>query len=129
MKREWEVDAAAIARFVHGTTVATNAVLEKKGAKIGLLATAGFKDVLEIGRQMRRAMYQLALRPETPVFLAPGAFRKEVRERVAATGEVLAPLDEASVERAIDELVADGVEAVAVSFLFSFLNPAHERRA
>jgi N-methylhydantoinase A/oxoprolinase/acetone carboxylase beta subunit len=129
MRCEWDVDAAAISRFVHGTTVATNAVLERKGARIGLLTTAGFKDVLEIGRQMRHAMYELALRPETPVFLAPGAFRKEVRERVAATGEVLVPLDDASVGRAIDELVAEGVEAVAISFLFSFLNPAHEQRA
>ena len=63
----------AIARFVHGTTIATNAVLERKGARIGLITTAGFKDVLEIGRQMRRAMYDLVLKPETPVFLAPGA--------------------------------------------------------
>ena len=67
------VAADRIARFVHGTTVATNAVLERKGARIGLITTAGFKDVLEIGRQNRRAMYDLVLQPETPVFLAPGA--------------------------------------------------------
>src|SRR5205085_2877612 len=115
-------------RFVHGTTVATNAVLEAKGAKIGLLTTVGFKDVLEIGRQMRHSVYDLILKPETPVFLAPGALRKEVGERVTATGDVLVALDESSVVRAVDELVGEGVESIAVSYLFSFLNPAHERR-
>ncbi len=128
MGESWHVDAAAILRFVHGTTVATNAVIEAKGAKIGLLTTAGFKDVLEIGRQMRHAMYDLILKPETPVFLAPGALRKEVRERIAADGSVLVPLDEASVASAAEELIAQGVEAIAVSYLFSFLNPAHEER-
>jgi len=128
MAAAWQVDARAIRRFVHGTTVATNAVLEAKGAKIGLLTTAGFKDVLEIGRQKRRAMYDLILKSEAPVFLVPGALRKEVRERIAADGSILVPLDEASVERAAAALVADGVEAIAVSYLFSFLNPAHEER-
>jgi N-methylhydantoinase A len=128
MRREWRVSPDEIVRFVHGTTVATNAVIEAKGAKIGLITTAGFKDVLEIGRQMRHSVYDLLLKPETPVFLAPGALRKEVVERLTATGEVLVPLDESSVMRAVDELVAEGVEAIAVSCLFSFLNPAHERR-
>jgi N-methylhydantoinase A/oxoprolinase/acetone carboxylase beta subunit len=128
MRREWRVVPDEIARFVHGTTVATNAVIEAKGAKIGLLTTAGFKDVLEIGRQMRHSVYDLLLKPETPVFLAPGALRKEVAERLTATGEVLVALDESSVVRAVDALVAEGVEAIAVSYLFSFLNQAHERR-
>src|ERR1051325_8539755 len=128
MQREWRVSGDGIARFVHGTTVATNAVIEAKGAKIGLLTTEGFKDVLEIGRQMRPSGYHLVLKPETPVFLAPGGLRKEVRERVTAIGEVLVALDESSVAQAVDELVAEGVEAIAVSYLFSFLNPAHERR-
>ena len=128
MQREWKVSPDQIVRFVHGTTVATNAVLEAKGARIGLLTTVGFKDVLEIGRQMRHAVYDLVLKPETPVFLAPGALRKEVSERITATGDVLVPLDEDSVARAADELVAEGVESIAVSYLFSFLNPAHERR-
>ena len=128
MAASWRVEPRAIRRFVHGTTVATNAVIEAKGAKIGLLTTLGFKDVLEIGRQMRHSMYDLILKPETPVFLAPGALRKEVRERVAADGAVLVPLDEASVERAVRELLAQGVEAIAVSYLFSFLHPAHEER-
>ena len=128
MRRQWRVPPDAIARFVHGTTIATNAVLERKGARIGLITTAGFKDVLEIGRQMRRAMYDLVLQPETPVFLAPGAFRKEVPERIGPAGEVLVPLDEAAVARAVGELAAEGVEAIAVCYLFSFVNPAHELR-
>src|SRR5690606_7727195 len=93
-----------IARFVHGTTVATNAVLERKGFKTGLITTAGFKDILEIGRQMRRTMYAVVLEPEVPVFLAPGAFRQEVRERVSACGEVIIPLDETSVREAAAKL-------------------------
>ena len=103
-------------------------MIEAKGARIGLVTTVGFNDVLEIGRQMRHKVYDLALKPETPVFLAPCALRKEVGERLTATGDVLVPLDESSVMNTIDELVADGVESVAVSYLFSFLNPAHERR-
>ena len=67
------LNSSDIERFVHGTTVATNAVLERQGAKTGLLATAGFADVLEIGRQMRTNIYELQLEPEAPVFLSPGA--------------------------------------------------------
>jgi len=129
MASEWGIAAEDVARFVHGTTVATNAVLERKGAKIGLITTQGFKDVLEIGRQSRRSVYSVMLRPETPAFLAPGALRREVPERVAATGEILVPLDEDALRREVTELAAQGVQAIAISFLFSFLNPAHERRA
>lgn len=125
---DWGVAASAISRFVHGTTVATNAVLERKGARIGLITTEGFRDVLEIGRQMRHQMYDLVLRPETPVFLAPRRYRREVRERLDARGHVLIPLDEDSVQRAVDDLVAADVQAIAVCLLFSFLDPTHERR-
>jgi N-methylhydantoinase A/oxoprolinase/acetone carboxylase beta subunit len=127
-RRDWGVPPAAITRFAHGTTAATNAVLERKGARIGLIATEGFRDVLEIGRQMRHQMYDLVLRPETPVFLAPGRYRKEVRERLDAQGRVLVPLDEDSVRRAVAELAAAGVQAIAVCLLFSFLDPTHEHR-
>ena len=119
----------AIKRFVHGTTVATNAVLERKGAKTGLLTTEGFKDVLEIGRQIRHTLYDVILEPETPVFLAPGARRIEIPERLDASGHVLTPLDEQAVLDAAENLAADGVEAIAICFLFAFLNPTHERRA
>src|SRR5262245_60657292 len=94
MEADWRLKPQQVTRFVHGTTVATNAVLERKGAPVGLITTAGFRDVLEIGRQMRNQMYDLALDAETPVFLAPGRFRREVRERISASGEVLHALDE-----------------------------------
>ena len=117
-----------VAMLAHGTTVATNAVLERKGASVGLIATEGFTDVLEIGRQMRQQMYAVRLDPETPAFVAPGYMRQGVRERIGAAGEVVTPLDERSVERALDTLVDRGAQAFAVSLLFSFLNPSHERR-
>ena len=72
---EHGVSPSAMTRFAHGTTVATNAVLERDGARVGLITTEGFRDTLEIGRQMRRQLYDLALRPETPGWLAPGARR------------------------------------------------------
>ncbi|MGE0425737.1 MAG: hydantoinase/oxoprolinase family protein [Reyranellaceae bacterium] len=128
MVESWNVQPTEIARFLHGTTIATNAVLERKGAKIGLITSRGFRDVLEIGREMRQQLYGIILQPETPVFLAPGARRKEAIEQVSATGEVVVPLDDASVLQAADELVAEGVEAIAVAYIFSFLNPSHERR-
>ena len=126
--RDWAIVPADITRFVHGTTAATNAVLERKGARVGLITTEGFRDVLEIGRQMRHQMYDLVLKPETPVFLAPGRFRKEVTERLDAQGNVLTALDETSVARAIAELIALDVRAIAVCLVFSFLDPSHERR-
>jgi N-methylhydantoinase A len=129
MKTEWSLAPADVARFVHGTTVATNAVLERKGARVGLITTRGFRDVLEIGRQMRHQMYDLALDPETPTFLAPGRLRREIAERIGPNGEVLVPLDGAGLACAADELIAAGAQALAVVFLFSFLNDAHERRA
>jgi N-methylhydantoinase A len=129
MQAEWGLEPGEVARFVHGTTVATNAVLERKGARVGLITTRGFRDVLEIGRQMRHQMYDLALDPETPTFLAPGRWRREIDERIGPDGEVLVPLDEAGLARAADELIGAGAQAIAVVFLFSFLNDAHERRA
>ena len=125
---ELGVPTAAISSFTHGTTIATNAVLERKGARVGLVTTEGFRDILEIGRQIRRQMYDLNLKPETPGWLAPGARRVEIRERIGPTGEVLTPLDEASLAAAIAKLQAERVEAVAVALLFSFLNPSHEQR-
>jgi N-methylhydantoinase A len=129
LSRRQGVGAGAVQRFAHGTTVATNAVLERKGARIGLLTTAGFRDVLEIGRQLRKDVYRVILEPETPVFLAPRRYRKEIPERLDATGAVILPLDEEAVQRAADELVKQGVEAIAITFLFAFRNPAHEQRA
>lgn len=129
LKERWGIDPAAVARFTHGTTVATNAVLERKGSTIGLITTEGFRDVIEIARQLRTQVYRVILQPEAPVFLAPRRFRREVRERVGSVGEVVVPLDEVGLLRAADELVAAGVEAIAICFLFSFRNATHERRA
>ena len=122
------VEPRSIAQLAHGTTVATNAVLERKGGRLGIVTTEGFRDTLEIGRQMRREMYEVRLDPQTPVFLAPRAMRLGVRERIGPRGEVVEPLDEASVRAALDRLVAAGAECIAVCLLFSFVNPAHERR-
>lgn len=118
-----------VKRFIHGTTIATNAVLERKGAVTGLLTTEGFEDTLEIGRQKRSQMYDLFFTVETPVFLAPKRLRIGIRERLDAEGKVLIPLDEQSVLQAIHYLVQRWkVESIAVCYLFSFRNPQHERR-
>jgi N-methylhydantoinase A len=122
------IEPAAIVRFLHGTTIATNAVLERRGARTGLITSRGFRDVLEIGSQLRKDLYRVILEPVTPVFVAPGRLRREVVEQVSARGEAIVQLDEDSVRRAADELAAEGVQAIAVCYLFSFLYPAHEQR-
>ena len=119
---------ADVERFIHGTTVATNAILEQKGAVTAILATEGFEDVLELGRMKRSRMYDLAMDPEVPTFLAPRRRRLGIRERLDARGQVLVPLDEDGVRAAVRALRAQAVQAVAVCYLFSFVNPAHERR-
>jgi N-methylhydantoinase A len=121
--------ASAVERFIHSTTVATNAILEQKGAVTGVLMTAGFEDALEIGRQKRSNMYDLFLDAETPVFLAPRRQRLGIRERLDAEGQVLEALDEAQVLDAVALLYRQyGVRSLAVCYLFSFINPAHELR-
>lgn len=120
---------AAVDRFVHGTTVGTNAVLERKGAVTAMLSTEGFEDVLEIGRLRRTVMYDLFMDAETPVFLAPRRRRRGIRERIGADGSIVRELDEAAALTAIRELIEDhGVESFAVCLLFSFRNPVHEIR-
>lgn len=121
--------ASAVERFIHSTTVATNAILEQKGAVTGVLMTAGFEDALEIGRQKRSDMYDLFLDAETPVFLAPRRQRIGIRERLDAEGRVLKPLDEEQVVDAVATLRQQyGVQSLAVCYLFSFRNPVHELR-
>ncbi len=119
----------AIEKFAHGTTVATNAVLERKGGPIGLLLTEGFRDILEIGRSYRPDMYAMFLKRTTPDFLAHGTCVQTVRERITSGGRVVTEIDEASLRSAIAALVDAGVNAIAVSFIFSFDNPAHELAA
>src|SRR6058998_73557 len=120
--------ASTVERFIHGTTIATNAVLEQKGAVTAMLTTEGFEDVLELGRQKRSRMYDLDMDPETPTFVAPRRRRLGIRERLDARGAELTPLDETQVRAAVTALRRNGVQAVAVCYLFSFVNPAHERR-
>ena len=122
------VEPGSLTQLAHGTTVATNAVLERKGGRLGVITTEGFRDTLEIGRQMRQEMYEVRLDAQTPVFLAPRAMRIGVRERIGPEGEVIEPLDEGSVRDALARFSAAGAECIAVCLLFSFVNPRHERR-
>lgn len=112
--------------LVHGSTVATNAVLERKGVTTGLITTAGFRDVLEIGRQTRPKLYDLRVQKVPP--LVPRELRVEVTERLNERGEVLTQLDEQSLQVALAVLQEAGVQAIAISLLFSFANPQHEQR-
>ncbi len=112
------------ADFVHGSTVATNALLEGKGARTALVTTMGFEDVLEIGRQSRAELYDLE-QDRTPT-LAPWELRFGLQERVDYTGAILDDLQPDSIEELMALITESGADAVAVSFLFSFLNPAHE---
>ena len=121
-----EFGAGRIGVIAHGTTVATNALLERRGATTALVTTEGFRDLVEIGRQARPSLYDLTRPPPDP--LVPRVRRFTVRERVGPHGE-LVPLDEAQLAGVIEDIRGAAVEAVAVCFLFSFLEPGHERRA
>ena len=121
------VDAAAIRYLVHGSTVAANALVQGRTARIGLLTTAGFGDVIEIGTQQRPALYDLRCSKPDP--LVPRELRREARGRIGAEGQVLEPLEPGDVEAAAHSFAGAGVEAVAVCFLFSFAHPEHEREA
>ncbi len=121
-----EVDAANVVAFAHGMTVATNALLERRGARTALVTTAGFRDVLEIARQNRPSLYDLT--QDRPSALVPRELRFCVRERMGPHGE-LEPLDETGVGEIIAQLREAEVEAVAVCFLFAFAHPEHERAA
>ncbi|HMO06360.1 MAG TPA: hydantoinase/oxoprolinase family protein [Paracoccaceae bacterium] len=119
-------DLRDVALVVHGTTTTTNALLERKLARTGLITTAGFRDVLELGRRTRPAPYGMTGR-FTPVI--PRDLRLEVPERMDAQGRVLTPLDEDALRDALARLVAAGCESLVIHFLHSYANPAHERRA
>src|SRR5579864_2341243 len=119
-------EASGIVELLHGTTVASNAILERKGARAGLITTKGFRDVLEIRNLRMPRLYDMSWTKPPP--LIERRLRTEVNERVNAEGGVDRPLDEASVERAVRFLAGEGVEAIAVCLLHSYLNPAHELR-
>jgi N-methylhydantoinase A len=121
------IAASDVEQVVHGTTLVTNALIERKGSRTALLATAGFRDVLEMRREHRYELYDLAI--ELPEPLVPRHLRFDVPERILADGSVHIGLDEEYVARLGRELAARGIGAVAICFLHAFTNPAHERRA
>jgi N-methylhydantoinase A len=116
----------SVAEILHGTTVGSNTLVQRSGARTGLITTRGFRDVLEIGRIRMPDMFDLTW--DKPKPLVPRRHRLEVVERIAADGSIVEPLDEASVLAAGDELLAAGIEAVAVCLINSYRNPVHERR-
>jgi N-methylhydantoinase A len=118
---------ADLSVIIHGTTLATNALIERKGARTALLTTEGFRDTIEIRHENRFEQYDVNI--DLPPPLVPRRLRFSVPERIDAQGRVLVPLDESRVAELADRLAALGVEAVAIGFLHSFTNPAHERRA
>lgn len=124
---EGGVSLSDVEQFVHGTTTATNAVVERKGGRVGLISTAGFRDTLEIMRINRERHYDLQW--ASPVPLVPRRLRFEATERVDYRGRVITPLDTEALAATVAEMKAAEVESVAVCFLFSFMNPVHERQA
>jgi len=112
-------------RVSHGSTVATNAIVERKGAKTAFITTQGFRDMLLIGRQNRPVLY--ALQPQLPPPLIPRQWCYEIPERLDYTGKVLIPLDIGAFDTVLDDIVAQDMESVAVCFLYSYVNPAHEQ--
>lgn len=119
--------AEEVAEVLHGTTVGSNTILQRKGSPTALITTEGFRDVLEIGRIRIPEMFDLGWSKPKP--LVPRRHRIEVAERISADGSVVRPLDEAAVERAAQMFTAQGIEAVAICFINSYRNPEHEQRA
>ena len=118
---------SAVGAVVHGTTLVANTVIERKGAKVGLITTKGFRDSIEIGREIRYDLYDLFFQMPEP--LVPRYLRLDVDERIDADGTVLRPIDEAEVRRAARHLVEAGCDAIAICFLHAYRNDAHERLA
>ncbi len=127
MLRDNGVDPSEVAHVGHGTTVATNLIIERKGAPVGLITTKGFRDILEIGRQTRPHLYDYSV--GKPPVAVPRRHRYEVEERVDASGAVLTPLNEEQVRQAARLFAAEGIQAVTICFLHSYRNPKHELRA
>jgi 5-oxoprolinase (ATP-hydrolysing)/N-methylhydantoinase A len=120
-------ELSEIVEAVHATTLVTNAVIERRGAKLGLITTRGFRDILPMGKEQRYDIYDLRLKYPEP--LVPRHWRREVGERVLASGEVLQAVESAEVVREVTRLVSEGVEAIAVCFLHGFRNPINEQVA
>lgn len=120
-------DPGDVEVIVHGTTVATNAILEAKGAATGLITTEGFRDVLELRRLRIPEMYSLNWTKPPP--LVPRRLRREVREKVGPRGEIRLALEESTVVAACERLAAENVAAVAIAYLHAYANPVHEQRS
>ena len=121
------VSPGSVGLLIHGTTLATNAIIERKGALTALVTTEGFRDVLDIGYESRYDQYDIMI--EKPPALVPRERRLVVPERVDVNGRVLKPLDETAVEAVAGELAGIEVESIGIGFLHSYANPDHERRA
>ncbi|MGE0698259.1 MAG: hydantoinase/oxoprolinase family protein [Hyphomicrobiaceae bacterium] len=124
--RRYGIAAGDVSLLAHATTVVTNALLEEKGARAVMVATAGFRDVLELRRSSRPDLYDLF--QDAPATLVPRHRRLEIAERIGADGKVVLPLAESDIDRLVEQVRAARPESIAVSLLFSFLNPDHERR-
>jgi N-methylhydantoinase A len=124
--RRLGIDAGKLGRLAHGSTVATNTALERNGARMNVLVTEGHRDVLIVGRGNRVEMYQIKARPLVPIVEREHCL--EIKERIAADGRVLVPLDENELAIVTERLAKEGAEAVAICFLHAYANPAHEAR-
>ena len=120
------VPLAEVASITHGSTIVLNAILQENGARVGLITTQGFRDVLELGRGNRAEIYNFMYKPPTP--LVPRYLRHEVPERITHRGGVLRPLDEVAAQRVLLQLKSQGVDSVAICFLHAYANDVHERR-
>lgn len=127
LAEEYGVPLSAIETFIHGTTLVANTLIERKGAVTGLITTQGYRDVIEIGSEMRYDIFDLELKKAPP--LVPRRLRAEVAERIDSEGNVLVPLRAEDVVAAAKALAAEGVTAIAVAFLNAYLNPEHEKAA
>jgi N-methylhydantoinase A len=122
---EAAIEAEAIERICHGTTVATNALIQRRGGRVALVTTKGFRDLLEIGRQTRPHLF--SLQRDNPEPLVDRAWRHEIEERVGPRGEIRLPLVEESLREVVQNIAASDAQACAVAFLFAFINPQHEK--
>jgi N-methylhydantoinase A len=127
MLKEAAIEPGDITGAIHGTTVATNAMIERKGAKTALLTTKGFRDVLEMGREVRYSLYDLYL--EMPEPLVPRYLRKEIRERLDKDGNVLTGMDRSQILSTLSELKSENIQSLAICFLHSYADNRHEKTA
>ncbi|MGV1989194.1 hydantoinase/oxoprolinase family protein [Agrobacterium sp. 22-221-1] len=126
LSRAHGIDLTTVSRLCHGSTVATNALIQRRGAPVGLVTTKGFRDVLEIGRQTRPAIFDLHL--DQPAPLVPRRHRFEIDERIMSDGTIHKPVDRESLADVIEKIRRENLPAIAVCLLFSYLNPDHERQ-